>query len=96
MKVSKEKGEENALVLKLEGEEHSFPNAMRELLWEDKNVDFAAYTVEHPKLVPPKLIVRMKKGDPEKAVIEAAKTLEKMSGDFKKLISKEKKGKKSD
>ncbi|PLW80565.1 DNA-directed RNA polymerase subunit L [Candidatus Woesearchaeota archaeon] len=76
------------LVFELPGESHTFCNALREELWEDKNVDAAAYNIKHPLISAPKFLIEAK--DPKKALKEAAKRLDKKSDEFLKAFKKAK------
>lgn len=88
LKVKVLKKEKNFLELMLEGEEHSFPNLLRETLLEDEDVEFASYVIDHPQLGNPRLIVRTKKKTPEEAIKNAVKKIEKKVAEFEKLLKK--------
>lgn len=88
MKVRILRKEKNFIELVLEGEEHSFPNLLRETLLEDDDVEFASYVIEHPQLGNPKLIVKTKRKTPEAAIKNALKKIEKKASEFEKLIKK--------
>lgn len=88
MKVKVIKKEKGFLELVLEGEEHSFPNLLRETLLEDDDVEFASYVIEHPQLGNPKLIVRTKGKSPEAAIKNALEKIEKKASNFKALLKK--------
>jgi len=83
--------EENYIELELTDEEQGFANALRELLINDKNVEFAAYRVDHPQLSPPRLMVRTKSGSPLAAIKDAVKKLKKFSSEFNDEIKSAKK-----
>jgi len=82
------KKDKNFLEVVLEGEEHSFPNLLRETLLEDDDVEFASYVMEHPQLGNPKLIVKTKGRSPESAIKSALKKIEKRASDFEALLKK--------
>lgn len=48
------------LELEIAGENHTFCNALRQILSAHKNVLFAAYKIEHPLLSSPKLYIKTK------------------------------------
>lgn len=73
---------ENRMVVELTSEDHTFANLIRKLLWEDKDVDSAAYRIEHPLVGKPQLMVVTKKGEPRKALIKAAERMKEISKDF--------------
>lgn len=84
MKLNIIKGEGNLLEVEVVGETIGFVNALREELWNDKNVEEAAYVKEHPYLAEPKIWVKVKHGDPKKALLDAAKRLEDKIKNFEK------------
>ena len=57
---------------------HGFPNALRELLVNEKDVEFVAYRIDHPQTGSPKLVIRSGKKKPEKALSEAIKKVRKL------------------
>ena len=88
MKLRVIKKDKNFLEVVLEGEEHSFPNLLRETLLEDDDVEFASYVIEHPQLGNPKIIVRTKGKTPEAAIKSALKKIEKKASEFGALLKK--------
>jgi DNA-directed RNA polymerase subunit L len=82
MKIIKD--EKNELEIEITGESHSLCNALRTILMEDKNVESAAYVIDHPIIGEPKLYIKAK--NPRQSLKKAAKTLQKRSGEFKKLV----------
>jgi len=91
LKVEVAAKDDRFIELILKGEEHSFPNVLREIILEDKDVEFASYVIEHPEVGNPKLVVRTKTKKPETVIRNAIKKLEKRVGDFKSLLKKIKK-----
>ena len=82
MKLNIVKKDDKLLEVEIVGETIGFVNALREELWNDKNVDEAAYVKEHPYLAEPKIWVKVKRGDPKKALLDAAKRLEEKVKEF--------------
>jgi DNA-directed RNA polymerase subunit L len=76
--------EKKELEIEVTGESHSLCNAIRKVLMEDKNVDAAAYVVDHPIIGEPKLYIRAK--NPRQSLKKAAKTLQSRCDEFKKLV----------
>lgn len=76
--------EKDTLEMELGEADQSLAQLLAERLGEDKDVEFASYKVEHPLLGTPKLIVRMKKGDPAKLVLEKLDELKKELNEFRK------------
>jgi DNA-directed RNA polymerase subunit L len=75
--------EKNVLEMELGDVDQSLAQLLAEKLSEDKDVEFASYKVEHPLTAPPKLYVRMKKGEPAKLVLEKLDELKKEVAEFK-------------
>lgn len=77
-------------VIELTGEDHTFANVLRSSLWESKDVDSSAYTIEHPLKGNPKLLVKMKKSSSQStkdALKEAADRLKRRAKDFGKKFA---------
>ncbi len=76
------------MVFEIKGEDDTFANALKDMLYNDSNVKIASYRIEHPLIGIPKFIIETK-GDPKKALIDAAKKLKKEAmkfhDDFKKI-----------
>lgn len=94
MEIKVLKNEEDYLEIELKGEEYGLPNMLKELLLEDKNVEFAAYRMDHPAVSSPVLMVRTSSGSPVSALKNAIKRLKKMASDFRDAIKEAKKPKK--
>lgn len=82
MKIIKD--EKKELEIEITGESHSLCNALRKVLMEDKNVESAAYVIDHPIIGQPRLHIKAK--NPRQSLKKAAKTLQKRCGEFKKLV----------
>jgi DNA-directed RNA polymerase subunit L len=74
----------NELEIEITGESHTLCNALRRTLMEDKDVEAAAYVIEHPIIGEPKLYVRAK--NPRGSLKKAAETLKSRCDEFKELI----------
>ena len=72
--------------IELKGESVGFVNLIKEELWNDENVDEAAYIKEHPYMAEPKIYVKMKGGrfDTRVALDRAVKRLQVKLKDLKK------------
>jgi DNA-directed RNA polymerase subunit L len=88
------KNEKDYVEVAIKGEDIGFINAITELLFEDADVEFAAYRLDHPIVGAPVLMVRMKKGSPVSALRTAVKKLKKQASDFKDALTNAKKVKK--
>ena len=81
----------NRIIFEIKGETHTFCNALKKELWNDKKVKLAAYDIDHPFVGVPKMIVETEgASSPKKVLVEAAKRLEKKSEDLKQAFVKAK------
>ncbi len=79
----------NKMIIELKGETHTFCNALKKELWNDKHVKIAGYNIAHPLVGVPKIIVETDgKEAPKKALTEAAKRLGAKAEKFKKAFVK--------
>lgn len=76
------------LVFDLVGADHTFSGALKKELWNDKSIKISAYNVEHPLIGIPRFIVETEDKDPEKALLDAVKRLEKKNESFLEDIKK--------
>jgi len=79
--------EKGTLEMELGEADQSLAQLLAERIGEEKDVEFASYKVEHPTLPTPRLIVRMKKGDPAKLVLEKLDELKKELAEFRKQFA---------
>ena len=76
------------LVFELPGEDATLCNALKRELWNDKAVKAAGYTVSHPSIGTPKMIVETSGESPKDAVLEAIKRLKKETDKLRKAATK--------
>ena len=76
------------IIFELEGETHTFCNALKNELLGVKGVTLATYSIDHPLVGVPKFLVEVKGVEPRKALKEALKNLKKKANDFQKEVSK--------
>lgn len=76
------------LKFEIEGVGHTFCNIVSKELWNDANVDFAGYNLEHPLVAEPKIILETKKGSPQKALKDAIERLKSKNKEFLSEIKK--------
>jgi len=87
MKVKVLKSSGNEMRIEIEGEGHSFCSALRSVLLEDKDVDFAGYSVPHPLSSKSVFYIRTKGRKKAKNVLEtAARRLGEKMVEFQKLF----------
>ena len=78
----------NRIVLKIKGETHTFCNALKKALLDDKHVKIATYKIDHPLIGIPEMIVETDGKDPKKALKEASDRLSKIFNKFKSVFLK--------
>ena len=89
MKLKILENKKNRMVLEIKGETHTFCNALKKELWNDKHVKAAGYNIQHPVIGVPKIVVETDGVEkPKKALIEAAKRLDKIASKFKSVFVK--------
>lgn len=74
--------EKNHIELILNGEDHSFANALREKILEEKGVEFVSVTREHPTAAWPKLVLKTKGRPARELLTDAVKALQKDTKEF--------------
>ena len=79
------------LEIEITGETHTLCNALRKTLMEDKDVEAAAYVIEHPIIGEPKLYIKAK--NPKKSLQNAAEIIKSRCEEFKELIESDADGK---
>jgi DNA-directed RNA polymerase subunit L len=93
MKLNIKTKEPHYVEIEITGVDRAFPEALRELVLEDDDVEFASYTIDHPQVGIPLLIVRTKKKSPIFVINHALKTLRKQAAALKAEVKEMKKGK---
>ena len=79
-------------IVELVGEGHSFCNVLQNFLLKDDSVDISYYKIPHPLVENPRIYVRTKgRRRPEKALHDAAKSLDKTLKAIKKQFQLSKK-----
>lgn len=84
MNIKTIESKKKKLVISLEGESHTLCNAVKDELWNDADVDIAAYRISHPLTSHPEILVETLKDEPKKALEEAAKRLAKTNSQVSK------------
>ena len=87
MKIIKDT--KNELEIEITGETHTLCNVLRKTLMADKEVESAAYSIDHPIIGEPVLYIKAK--NPRKSLKKAAETIKKQCDEFKGLIEASKK-----
>ena len=74
------------IVVEFTDADQTIPNMLRDELWNDKNVDYAAFEQKHPYIANPRLVVKSK--DPKKSLKDAISRSLKNIDELKKAFSK--------
>ncbi len=74
------------MLFEIEGEDHTFCNALKRELNETQGVSVATYTIDHPLLGVPRFLVETTSVAPQEALKTAAESLKKQWKEFKKEV----------
>jgi DNA-directed RNA polymerase subunit L len=75
------------LTFEIEDESHGVCNALRHILMQDDDVEYAVYNIDHPLTGKPQMTIKTKRGKrPRNALKKAAEELKKESSMFKELV----------
>ena len=78
------------LVFEVKGADHTLCNVLKTELWNDKHVKIATYSIRHPQISLPQMIVETDGEEtPKSALINAVDRLHKTNARFKKEFVKE-------
>ena len=78
----------NKLMVEVKGVDHTLCNALKEELWNDKHVKIATYSIRHPQISVPQIIVETDgEVSPKNALINAVQRIHKTNEKFKKEFS---------
>ena len=76
------------LTFVVKDESHGVCNALRHILMQNPDVEYAVYNIDHPLTGKPEMTIKTKRGKrPRNALQKAAEELQKESSEFKKLIT---------
>ena len=80
----------NKLIIEVKGADHTLCNALKTELYNDKHVKIATYSIRHPQISVPQVIVETDgEESPRNALMNAAERLHKINVRFKKEFLKE-------
>ena len=75
----------NKLMFEVKGADHTLCNALKTELWNDKHVKIATYSIRHPQISVPQMIVETDgEVSPKNALINAVQRLHKTNEKFRK------------
>ena len=76
----------NEIEFEIEDESHGVCNALRHILMQDEDVEYAVYNIDHPLTGKPIMTIKTHEGNPKDASKRAAIQLKADSESFKQLI----------
>ena len=80
----------NKLLIEVKGVDHTLCNILQTELWNDKHVKTATYSIRHPQISVPQIVVETGgEESPKNALINAVQRLQKTNSKFKKELVKE-------
>ena len=88
MEINVLEKKKNKLVFEIKGESHGFCNALKDSLWNDKDVHVVGYNIEHPQVGIPKFILETKGKEPSAVLAKGIKRLKKENDAFLKAFKK--------
>ncbi len=92
MEVKIIKREGNLVEFELPGEDHSLPNLIVKLALKRPEVDYAAYNIPHPLVGSPRIVVRVREGDPLEVVKSVVEEIISLSSTLRERIEEALKG----
>ena len=87
MKLNILESKAKKLVFEIEGVDHTFCNALKDQLQQEKNVEVATYNIDHPLIGVPKFFLIVESGDPKDTLVKAVDDLKKKNSDLVKQVS---------
>ncbi|MFH2021264.1 MAG: DNA-directed RNA polymerase subunit L [archaeon] len=84
MEVNILEDKKKSLVFEIKGEGHTLANAIRDELWNDKDVNVAAYNISHPLTGVPRFIIETIDKEPRQALKDAITRLKKRNSELLK------------
>lgn len=85
LKVLKET--DNEIRVEVQGEGHTFCNALQDALLSDTDVEFSGYSIDHPLISEPVIFVRTKSSsNPRIVLIRAVEKLKSQTDDIKQAF----------
>lgn len=89
MEIRIKKKEKREIKIEIQGEGHTFCNALQKTLLEDSGIEYTGYSLPHPLVAQPTVYVRTKgKRKAKDALVDATKKLSKMMDEFVECFKK--------
>ena len=82
-----EKGK-NLLKVEIVGEDHTFCNALRKELWNDKDIKVSGYELSHSLVSKPVLVVETTSKNPKAVLLDAVKRLKSSNDEMRSAFKK--------
>ena len=89
MEINVLEDKKNRIVLEIKGMQHGILNTLKNELHDDKHVKIATYSLRHPLIGIPKMVLETDGADPRDVLAKAADKLKKINDNFKKDFVKE-------
>ena len=90
MEINFIEDKKNTAIIELKGTSFTLGNVLKRELWQDSHVKAAGYSIKHPLVSTPKMLINTDgKKAPKQALTDAAQRLKKEVNKFKKEFSKE-------
>lgn len=86
MEVKVDKKDKHHVEITFVGEDIGIVQAIRDLIADNEDVEFAGVVKEHPEIASPKLVLRVGKGDPVAMIAKAAGKVAKAAAELKKKL----------
>ena len=84
MEINVLNSDKKMVEFEISGVDYTLPQLLTEALNNDKDVEFAAYKLDHIVNARPRILVKTKKGDPVDVVVEKLEELKGQVADFRK------------
>ncbi|MFT4312454.1 MAG: DNA-directed RNA polymerase subunit L [Candidatus Woesearchaeota archaeon] len=88
MKITVLEESKSRLHIEIDGADHTICNALVDQLWSQSAISAAAYSIDHPLIGKPKMIVEVKSGSPKDELKKAIADLVKKNAQFAKTAQK--------
>lgn len=90
MEINVIKDKKNEAIFELKGTTYTLGNSLKAELWNDDHVKAAGYSIKHPLVSSPEMLINTDgKKTPKQALIDAAQRLKKEADKFSKDFQKE-------
>jgi len=87
MKLKVLKETDNEIRVEVQGEGHTFCNALQDVLLNDKDVEFAGYSIDHPLISEPVIFVRTRgSSNPRVVLIKATEKLKSQTDEIRQAF----------